>query len=132
MKFIDDGPDIPDDLIDAVAAGNVVFICGAGVSKRAGLPLFRELVEQVYRTLGEPFNNGPEEPAEKKAYDEGDYDRVLRALEKRIQPPGAPRSLVREKVAEMLQPKGAPLHEHCALLRISRQCSAVSVDYNEL
>ena len=29
-----------------------MFVCGAGVSRTAGLPLFRGLVEKVYERLG--------------------------------------------------------------------------------
>ena len=53
MQFCDGGPDVPDDLISTQLAGEVVFVVGAGVSRRVGLPLFRELVEQVYAHLGQ-------------------------------------------------------------------------------
>ncbi len=43
MKFSANGPAIPDRLIDESLHGPVVFLCGAGVSKGAGLPLFKEL-----------------------------------------------------------------------------------------
>ena len=62
MRFIDDGPDIPEVLLNARDEGNVVFVCGAGVSKRSGLPLFRELVDQIYRQLK---TDPSDKPAEK-------------------------------------------------------------------
>jgi hypothetical protein len=37
MRFLEDGADIPDELIRAVTAGSVMFLCGAGVSFRVGL-----------------------------------------------------------------------------------------------
>lgn len=53
MRFIESGPDIPDELLLALDEGRVVFFCGAGVSRaRAGLPDFFGLAEQVLRTLG--------------------------------------------------------------------------------
>lgn len=45
MKFSINGPDIPEALIEESLSGKVIFLCGAGVSKTAGLPLFSELVE---------------------------------------------------------------------------------------
>ena len=52
MRFLKDGADIPDELIRATTQGDAVFLCGAGVSYRVGLPLFEGLTEQVYRELG--------------------------------------------------------------------------------
>ena len=51
MRFSANGPDIPDQLLWARDEGNVVFVCGAGVSTRAGLPNFYELVSEVMRHL---------------------------------------------------------------------------------
>lgn len=34
MRFFEDGPDIPDQLIEARENGEVVFFCGAGISIR--------------------------------------------------------------------------------------------------
>ncbi len=52
MRFIENGPDIPDELLLALDEGRVVFFCGAGVSRaRAGLPDFFGLAEQVLNTL---------------------------------------------------------------------------------
>lgn len=53
MRFKENGPDIPDELLLALDEGRVVFFCGAGVSRaRAGLPDFFGLAEQVLTTLG--------------------------------------------------------------------------------
>ena len=53
MRFLSDGADIPNSLVRAVITGDVVFLCGAGVSLRADMPSFRGLTEYVYTTLGE-------------------------------------------------------------------------------
>jgi NAD-dependent SIR2 family protein deacetylase len=53
MRFFPTGPDIPLELISAQEKGQTIFVCGAGVSRGAGLPLFRGLVEGVYQHLGE-------------------------------------------------------------------------------
>jgi len=52
MRYISDGPDIPDELIEARNAGRVVFFCGAGVSVPAKLPSFFDLTMLVMEKLG--------------------------------------------------------------------------------
>lgn len=53
MRFIADGPSIPDDLLIALDQGRVVFFCGAGVSQaRAGLSNFADLAKKVLDRLG--------------------------------------------------------------------------------
>ncbi len=48
MRFFENGPSIPDELLIARDEGRVVFFCGAGVSKaRAKLLDFFRLVEKV-------------------------------------------------------------------------------------
>ena len=52
MKFCENGPNIPNSLIQERDAGKVVFICGAGVSMQSsGLPSFRELALKVMDEL---------------------------------------------------------------------------------
>ena len=36
MQFINDGPDVPDELLRAHEEGKVIFFCGAGISYPAG------------------------------------------------------------------------------------------------
>ncbi|WP_316207100.1 SIR2 family protein [Bradyrhizobium sp. SZCCHNS30051] len=120
MKFIETSPDIPNELIHEVNDGEVVFLCGAGVSRGANLPLFQELTDRVYEKIGESFDN---EPAERIAYRRAEYDRVLRSLEKRTLLPGTD-SRVREAVAEVLAPPPTPdLSRHVSLLTLSRDKS---------
>lgn len=58
MRFLSDGPDIPDELLYECDKGNVVFLCGAGVSKPSGLPTFLELTVKV----AEKFDPDPSSP----------------------------------------------------------------------
>ena len=52
MRFIEHGPDIPDELLLALDEERVVFFCGAGVSQEdAGLPDFFKLAENVLKDL---------------------------------------------------------------------------------
>ncbi len=118
MRFLQDGADIPDHLVRAVITGDVVILCGAGVSFRADLPLFKGLTEDVYAALGETAAN---EAPELKAIEREEYDRALRLLERRTHRPGDPRSRVREVVAARLKaPDGVEFCEHRALLELSK------------
>jgi hypothetical protein len=56
MHFLPNGPDIPDDLVALQEKGQTIFVCGAGVSRTIGLPLFHEVVEGVCRELGEDWS----------------------------------------------------------------------------
>lgn len=52
MRFLDEGPSLPDELLVARDEGNVLFFCGAGVSQaRARLPGFFALAERVLDNL---------------------------------------------------------------------------------
>lgn len=52
MRFHSHGPAIPHPLLAAADAGDVVFVCGAGVSlARAGLPTFEGLLDGVVNRL---------------------------------------------------------------------------------
>ncbi|GAB2197607.1 SIR2 family protein [Sessilibacter sp. MAH4] len=47
MRFIKNGPNIPDQLLEKRDQGRVVFLCGAGVSINAGMPTFYDLTKHV-------------------------------------------------------------------------------------
>lgn len=53
MRFINNGPSIPDELLIARDEGRVVFFCGAGISRAfANLPDFFGLAEEIIDKLG--------------------------------------------------------------------------------
>ncbi|ANY76820.1 hypothetical protein BB934_00120 [Microvirga ossetica] len=53
MKFCSNGPDVPDELLVARDAGDVILFCGAGVSQQnAKLPNFPMLAGRVIQSLG--------------------------------------------------------------------------------
>ena len=53
MRFFENGPAIPGELLHARDEGRVVFFCGAGVSQaKAKLPGFFGLAKKVMKTLG--------------------------------------------------------------------------------
>jgi NAD-dependent SIR2 family protein deacetylase len=116
MRFLEDGADIPDVVIRAANAGNVTFLCGAGVSFRVGLPSFKTLTEEVYLRLGE---SSDEEFSERNAMEHKEYDRALRSLEKRTYRPRTV-SRVRNTVADLLAAPPGDLPDHLAILKLSR------------
>ncbi|GLR89791.1 SIR2 family protein [Bradyrhizobium iriomotense] len=120
MKFLPNSADIPHDLIRSVSDGDVIFLCGAGVSFGVGLPTFKKLTDDVYAAIGE---SRAHEPAETIAYEKEEYDRVLRSLEKRTLLHGT-ESRVRVAVTRILKaPDGANLVHHKSLLQLSRDRS---------
>jgi len=72
MRFVPDGPVIPNPLIRKWRDGKVLFLAGAGVSKPAGLPLFRGLALDIYQHLNDPVHG-----ALTGGQDEGGRDRIL-------------------------------------------------------
>ena len=83
MQFIENGPDIPNQLLQAHEEGRVVFFCGAGISYPAGLPGFKGLVDKLYElTKTKPSNS------EQTFYEQEIFDRTLDLLERRL--PGQP------------------------------------------
>jgi hypothetical protein len=65
MRFVPDGPAIPNDLIRKWRDGKVLFLAGAGVSRPAGLPLFKGLALDIYQHLNDgvhgALTNGEED-----------------------------------------------------------------------
>jgi hypothetical protein len=115
MQFITNGPDIPDELLQAHEEGRVVFFCGAGISYPAGLPGFKGLVDEIYR-----LNGTTRKDIEDEAYKAERYDATLDLLEHRL--PGQ-RLAMRRALAEALKPKlrrKGDTDTQAALLRLAR------------
>jgi hypothetical protein len=116
MQFIQNGPDIPDRLLQAHEDGKVVFFCGAGISYPAGLPGFEGLVSKLYDT----FTTSPT-AVENAAIKNGQFDTAIGLLENRIT---GRREVVRKAIADILtptdltNPKATATHR--ALLGLSR------------
>lgn len=96
MRFINNGPDVPDRLVQAHEDGKVVFFCGAGISFPAGLPGFNELTSKTFEALGESPNS-----TENSAIHEKRFDVALDLLERRINN----RLVVRKRIQAILTPK---------------------------
>ena len=125
MRFLDQGPDIPDDLLDARDEGQVIFFCGAGVSRaEAGGPSFRELADRVVASLGSTKTSPARQlltisETIKSVPGVGGLppaDRIFAMLEQEF-----PVADVRRAVATALRPaENAGLGPHKALIDLSR------------
>lgn len=131
---------IPERLLLAHARGEVLFICGAGISIPAGLPDFRKLVVDVYAqldpgahavlsqfTYDAEKNNKVDlsslndvQRAEARRFLLGDYDVVLGMLERRLDGRTKWDSKVRATVANQLQGNDKrPVEIHRHLMRLA-------------
>ena len=118
-------PKVPERLLLAHRAGEVLFVCGAGISVPAGIPQFRGLVVQVYAVLDPAMhvamagipegacnlwqpdlgNLNDAQIAELRRFVAGDYDVVIGMLERRLDDANAGESgdgVVRRAVREIL------------------------------
>ncbi|MCF1463518.1 hypothetical protein FS827_19620 [Agrobacterium vitis] len=110
MIFTPLGPDFPEDLINDLLEGSVVFLCGAGVSAPQ-LPTFANLVRRVYESVGEERNG-----AEEHAFAVGRYEEALGALSRRL----VRADDVIDATAEILQVPAEPdIAHHAVILRLS-------------
>ena len=111
LRFSNDGPEFPNEFIDSLLTGEVVFLCGAGVSAPQ-MPGFRGLVERTYEALGLEKTD-----SERSAFDKGLFEEVLGALSRRLSDPSA----VTRTVSELLTvPDHPTLDQHRSILRLSR------------
>lgn len=109
MRFLEDGPDIPDALIEARELGEVVFFCGAGVSAPAGLPDFAGLADKLLDKLTAI--------ASRKVRDDREsIDRVFAAMVKEF----GGQAVDRELSMALRTPRKANLAFHRAIIDLSR------------
>jgi NAD-dependent SIR2 family protein deacetylase len=112
MKFSADGPDIPAELINASLRGDVVFLCGAGVSQPAGLPNFQKLTCNVYKHLGLSMDG-----AEQLAFKQERYEEVIGSLSRRV---ADRKSIYSAVAAELDADKVTDTSTQLTILRLSR------------
>jgi len=130
MRFIADGPELPDELLTARDAGRVLFFCGAGISQaEAGLPDFAKLADKVLSSLGSAldsparrlFNAGKDFEKQSGLTGVVATDRIFGLLEQEFYTQD-----VREAVAAaLIPPEGHGLDAHQVLLDLSRDPAGV-------
>ena len=111
FKFSDDGPAFPSALLNQMIAGEVVFLCGAGVS-RPQLPGFADLVQEVFKDLGIAMDAG-----ELDAFEHDRYEESLGSLARRVVHPSKMYQAVER---HLTTPKTPDLSRHQTLIRLSR------------
>ena len=127
LHFSNDGPDFPNEFLDSLLAGEVVFLCGTGVSAPQ-MPGFRCLVQHTYEALGVERTG-----SEQSAFDKGLFEEVLGTLSRRLSDPDA----VPRTVSELLTvPDHPSLTQHRTILRLSRnldnRISVVTTNFDTL
>lgn len=110
LKFSEDGPEFPRDLVDALFDGSAIFLCGAGVSAPQ-LPGFEALVNQAYEKIGTPPS-----VSEHRSMKDGRYEEALGSLSRRLSDKNKMHSTVRA----LLHIENPNLSNHHTLLRLSR------------
>lgn len=112
LRFSNEGPAFPEQLVDALLTGDVVFLCGAGISAPQ-LPLFGRLVEECVGRLGLEQN-----ASEVESFKRDRFEEVLGSLSRRTVDP----SDVTRAVVNILQgrSKDADLAHHHTILKLSR------------
>jgi len=91
MRYFEDGPDIPNELIDACIQGNVVFFCGAGVSSSAKLKNFWQITKEIIDFI-DPPSNSP----------------IRKLFDKNSKNPARPPEKIRNTITQGLTPEKTP------------------------
>ena len=111
LRFSAEGPEFPEQLVDALLTGEVVFLCGAGISAPQ-LPGFEGLVEQTFAALNLDMT-----PSEALSFRENRFEEALGSLSRRIVDPA---EMIRTVVGLLTPPEHPDLGHHATILRLSR------------
>lgn len=112
LRFSRNGPCFPGPLLDSLMDGEVVFLCGAGISVPQ-LPNFSELVERTCEELNFELVEGS--PG-RKAFDNGRFEEVLGALHRRLENSDE----VIRVISSLLEiPENPCIERHHTLLQLS-------------
>jgi hypothetical protein len=111
LRFSNPGPEFPEQLVDALMTGDVVFLCGAGISAPQ-LPDFGSLVSRCFAKLNVEMS-----ASEELSFNEKRYEEALGSLSRRIVDPG---EMTRAVVSELQPPVDTNLSHHQTILRLSR------------
>ena len=122
MRFLSGGPSIPEELLQASDQWDVIFLCGAGVSRPAGFPGFADLARQVIEKLGTPADAASRQLLERILGDSQatvSLDQVFQNLKYEY---GADE--IDDVVSALLDPgTGAGVEHHALLLKLSRSAA---------
>ena len=111
LRISENGPELPNGLVDSVLAGEVVFLCGTGISAPQ-IPDFKRLVDRTYEILAVERTD-----SEQSAFDQGRFEEVLGSLSRRLSDPDA---MIRTVSDLLAMPEHPILDQHRTILRLSR------------
>lgn len=120
MRFLPDGLNIPDELLEERDKGNVVFLCGAGVSCPAGMPGFLELARYVVEELGTPQDASSRKMLSRDVPEDvrPSLDQIFNLLQQKEYPPG---EIIDYLIAKRLRTKPKTcVSTHETILRLSK------------
>lgn len=122
MRFFENGPNIPNELLEERDNGNVVFFCGAGVSIPAKLPNFLQLTKRTIDKLGTPADDKTRELL-KLAEEDREFgpplDQIFNHLRHQY-----PRGVIDDVVSRLLRsPTNADVEAHSTILKLSTNAS---------
>ena len=127
LRISENGPEFPGDLVDSVLAGEVVFLCGAGISAPQ-IPDFKRLVERTYEILAIERTE-----SEQGAFDQRRFEEVLGSLSRRLSDSDA---MIRTVAGLLTVPEHPILDQHRTILRLSRdldnRISVVTTNFETL
>jgi len=129
LRFIKNGPEIPERLLQAHEDGNVVFFCGAGISIPADLPGFASLTRSLFDAEGLIPS-----PIEERAIKHCQYDQAIALLEDKVQ---GKRAAVRKHLHALLTPTNTQaMPTHKAILTLAHDkngcCRLVTTNFDRL
>ena len=115
MQFITQGPQIPENVIQALNNDNLVLFCGSGISMNNSLPSFKGLVKTVCKKLHININQNP---LLKEAMEQKNYDIMLDLIESG-QDFSVGRTTLRKEVIIILDNFKDEVDTHKSLLELS-------------
>lgn len=114
LRFSATGPEFPGEFVDSLLAGDVVFLCGTGISAPQ-LPDFKTLVDKVYERL-----DVEQSESQKLAYDQNRFEEVLGSVSRDLANPSA---MVEAAAALLAIPAAPELGQARTIVRLSRDLS---------
>ena len=127
LRLSPNGPEFPGEFVDSLLAGEMVFLCGTGVSAPQ-MPNFRRLVLRTYETLGVMKDD-----SEKRAFKKEHFEEVLGSLNRRLSDSQA---MIRAVAGLLVAPQNPDLRQHHTILRLSRgldnQVCVVTTNFDTL
>jgi hypothetical protein len=131
IPFVPGGPEIPEEIFQALEEDKLVLFCGAGISYYTGLPGFRGLVKKLL-----PLITNPDKQAiAQAAFNQKKYDKTLDIIENQVKGSvrhGTPNPMRRNLIEALTTPHTGSRSIHKAILEISKLRACEKIPSNPL